>query len=50
MARRITKAELPPLLPEEDEGLVPVTKDGEVLFVHPTTVEAHKAADWLPVE
>lgn len=28
------------------EGLVEMTKDGERLHVHPTTVEAHQAAGW----
>ena len=49
MAKRIKLADLPPA-PPEDEGLVPVTKDGEVLYVHPLCVEAHKACDWLPAE
>jgi hypothetical protein len=46
---RVKKSEIPPEVAEENEGLVPVTKDGEVLFVHPSCVEAHKSVDWLPV-
>lgn len=29
-----------------NEGLVKMHKDGTDLHVHPTTVEAHKAAGW----
>ncbi|QEL18723.1 hypothetical protein [Limnoglobus roseus] len=31
---------------ESTEGLVKMHKNGEHLHVHPTTVEAHKAAGW----
>lgn len=31
---------------ESTEGLVKVTKAGETLHVHPTTVQAHEAAGW----
>lgn len=29
-----------------DDGLVPVSKDGETLRVHPSCVEAHKKTGW----
>jgi hypothetical protein len=32
------------------KGLVEVTKDGENIFVHPTTVEAHKKIGWKLVD
>jgi hypothetical protein len=32
-----------------DNGLVPMVKDGEVIEVHPSCVEAHKKAGWRPV-
>jgi membrane protein involved in colicin uptake len=31
---------------ESTEGLVKMHKDGEILHVHPTTVESHKSAGW----
>ena len=31
---------------ESTEGLVKMHKDGEHLYVHPLTVDAHKAAGW----
>lgn len=33
----------------DTEGLVKVSKDGEVLHVHPTTLAAHEAVGWLAV-
>jgi hypothetical protein len=32
--------------PEDSDGLVAVTKNGETLRVNPATVEAHKKAGW----
>ncbi|WP_020472372.1 hypothetical protein [Zavarzinella formosa] len=43
------KAEAEAKAAEEEastEGLVKMSKDGEHLHVHPTTVEAHKTAGW----
>jgi len=49
---RVKKSEIPVEVMDENEneGLIPVSKDGEVLFVHPSCVEAHKACDWLQVQ
>jgi hypothetical protein len=41
MATKAPKAE-----PSKEEGLVPMTKDGETLEVHPSCVDAHKKAGW----
>jgi predicted secreted Zn-dependent protease len=32
------------------DNLILVTKDNEVLAIHPSTLEAHKRAGWKPVE
>lgn len=34
---------------EDTAGLVTMTKDGEMLHVHPSTVHAHKLVGWRPV-
>jgi len=31
----------------DESHLVPVTKDGETLYVHPDTVAAHIRAGWV---
>jgi hypothetical protein len=49
MARRVAQSEIPLEEVNENEGLVAVTKDDAVLFVHPTCLEDHIAHDWLPV-
>lgn len=33
---------------DDTSHLVPVTKDGETLHVHPDTVAAHIRAGWTP--
>jgi len=35
-----------PVKADPNEGLVKVVKDGEALYVHPTTVDAHARVGW----
>lgn len=54
MARRarVTAEEVAQVASEapENAGLVPMEKDGVILWVHPTCVENHEALDWAKVE
>lgn len=50
MAQRVKKEEISQEEINENEGLVPMTKDGAVLFVNPACIEAHKALDWQVAE
>ncbi|TGU44640.1 hypothetical protein EN788_22250 [Mesorhizobium sp. M2D.F.Ca.ET.145.01.1.1] len=45
-AKRIISDELSTRASTND-GLVAMTKNGDVLHVHPSTVEAHKRAGWV---
>jgi hypothetical protein len=48
-AKRIISDELATRAATENDGLVPMTKNGDTLQVNPATVEAHKAAGWAIV-
>jgi hypothetical protein len=48
-AKRIISDELATRETGGDDGLVAMTKNGDVLHVHPSTVAAHKRAGWVLV-
>jgi hypothetical protein len=48
-AKRIISDELVTREAADDDGLVAMTKNGDVLHVHPSTVDAHKRAGWVLV-